>query len=152
LRSNSPGVLLFRLARADSALESTLAVAYLVGETPTSGIHQEALDSALAERASLGGRTSACPLPSDARHGGPASTDRLRLVGPSFSGSIPSLRHALHRWLAGDRTRSVTIVTGSANAPGNRNDLEAGSNGRISFSSTMLPIDVLITTLCDSVL
>lgn len=70
-----PAVLVFRGDHGGSTRD--LALVYVVGEVPTTGVHKEALRAALTEAAVLEGG------------------DTLRVLGPTFSGSVPSLRAVL---------------------------------------------------------
>ena len=92
-----PGVLLFR-GRGEE--KGTFALLFLVGETPTAGVHKRALQSAVAQY------RNHCPA------------RPIRLLAPAFSGSVTSLRSAL-----ADRPPSntdplpaedFTIISGSA--------------------------------------
>ena len=76
LYRRSPGVLLFRQ-------RPHLAVVFLIGESPKTGIHKEAFTNALAIASRL--RSVAA---------GP----EVEILGPTFSGSAESLRQALRSW------------------------------------------------------
>ena len=95
-----PGVRVFRKGSVDS-----LAVVLTVGELPTTGVHLEALKVALrvAER-----------LDPD--------KDTIRILGPTFSGSVPSLRSVLHGWTpaTSGRRPCFEVVSGSATATANQ--------------------------------
>jgi len=82
-RRNQPGVLVFR------AIRKPLAI-FLVGETPTSGIRTEAFRYA---------------------RGKAAGERRLKILGPSFSGSVDSLIAALDQE---EPNRWFRVVSGSA--------------------------------------
>src|SRR4030095_13109513 len=99
---NTPGVLLFRHSRSDRLL-----VVYLIGETPTAGVHKVALRNALDEVTELSAVNS-WPYQPVARN--------ARLMGPAFSGSAVSLAFALKSWLdQPEATLSkVEVVSGSA--------------------------------------
>lgn len=83
IQREMPGVMVFRQGLDKSkdlpAYESGLIV-FLVGEQPTGGIDDDQFDNALAWIARLGGFSSEKPL---------------RILGPTFSGSLPSLRRIL---------------------------------------------------------
>lgn len=120
----SPGAIVFRgLVNG----RTRLRVVLLVPETPTAGLDRDALQSALTLARIW-----------DADRSGP-----LRILGPTFSGSIDSLRRVLredpHIWHA----RQVRIVTGTATAGSNRRVLEnestAGKTQWITFASTTHP-------------
>ncbi len=103
-RTQYPGVLLFR--RNDSLGKTALHLLYLIGETPTAGIHKQAFLAALRERDML----LRLAAPSGA---GPA----LKIVGPTFSGSATSLRRLLDQWWerpSAKETRSIRVISGSA--------------------------------------
>ena len=74
-----PGVLVFR-ATGQKSNEPPLLIVFLVGETPTSGIHIRALHRGLDLADQLN----------------PGTT--LNLVGTNFSGAFPSLIRGLERW------------------------------------------------------
>jgi len=123
---SAPGVLLFRKRQEDGSRR--LAVVLLVGETPKSGVHKEALYTALDLAADLEA----------------AAGDRVALLGPSFSGSAESLRLALTRWRATrargkDRPR-LYAVTGSATASGLERLFE---DLGVPFCRTVVPDDVV---------
>ncbi len=101
--ATEPGVFLLRKA-------NQLRLLFLVGEVPTSGIHRVAFDTALDwhERAKRLFPTR-----------GADDETLLRVVGPVFSGSSPSLRAALDRWLDAHREFQVDIVTGAATSAAN---------------------------------
>lgn len=136
-----PGVILFRHRR-----EERLLALFLVGETPTSGLHKAALEAALDQIASLAGWMGAAPacLPTVTTETGdpsasppstspmaarctpnaePPSRREIRLMAPTFSGSQDSLGLALQNWLAGFRSKhtdspppSLRLISGSATA------------------------------------
>ena len=95
--NDEPGLMLFRK-------QDQLLLVFLVGETPTSGVNKTALYKA-----------SEFIL----KHGGP-----LRILGPQFSGSVPSYKLALTPLTKGKEPKAaVHFVTGSATAPSNQDDL-----------------------------
>jgi hypothetical protein len=100
---SEPGVLFFR--RADER-GRRLAAVFLVGETAKSGIHKQPFLEALAFVGEMRRATGA--------------TDPIRILGPTFSGSVESLRISLLRWLALPREErpQIRIVSGTATAPG----------------------------------
>ena len=83
-QENQPGILLFRRALHDPEnplimpFENGLAV-LIVGEEPTGGIHRRQFENAVQWIAALQPGDSKAILPP------------LQILGPSFSGSIPSL-------------------------------------------------------------
>ncbi len=133
---SAPGVLLFR-GSGPRALE----VVFLVPETSKMGIEKDTFGEALALIANLQGA---------------ALTPRVAIDGPSFSGSVESLRQALLSWQQshGHGLR-FQVASGSATA----DDLEAVFDGlndpgeaakpgetqetEVSFCRTALPDSVL---------
>lgn len=124
---DAPGLLLFRQQWSDGT--RTLALVFLVGETPKAGIQKEAFQKALE-------------LTSDLQTGDPAQGTLVRILGPSFSGSAESLRVALGRWR--EEQRGVPLrfeaATGSATASGLE---EIFAEVGVDFCRTVLPSDVL---------
>ncbi len=103
-----PGLVLFR--DPQSAKGPRLLVVFLVGETPTAGVHKEALLSALRQIDRLSG----------------PNNSTIKILGPAFSGSAESMESTLRDWLAerGQQQNGIakahkleiTIVSGSATA------------------------------------
>jgi hypothetical protein len=90
IQQDQPGVMVFRQGlfneTADSPYKSGLVV-FLVGEKPTGGIDDKQFDNALAWTALLREISDTQPL---------------RILGPTFSGSLPSLQRALEQDLVAD--------------------------------------------------
>jgi hypothetical protein len=87
-RSNTPGILVFRRnpqqRGADNrASERDLLLVFLVGETPTSGINRAAFEKAWTYATKLG--DTELPVCHNAK-------PCVAIVGPSFTGSLPSLK------------------------------------------------------------
>jgi len=147
LRRTHPGVLLFRPAdvrtRADSA--PAVALVYLVPETPTTGTQAAVLAATLRERDALTARYARCA-------GDPPKGAELRVVGPTFSGSIESLRRVVAAWIAADRTRHVTVISGGATASQNRALMVRGDAAHIDYAATINPVGLLLGTTCRLVL
>src|SRR5262249_2029744 len=101
---NTPGVLLFRHSASDRLL-----IVYLIGETPTSGVHKVALRNALDEVSELSAVNSHLDQP---------IARNVRIMGPAFSGSAVSLAFALKSWLDQPEAAlsKVEVVSGSATA------------------------------------
>ena len=110
-----PGRLLFRKTKSDGGIVPPAALVFVVGETPTAGIHKAAFSQAVTEYG------DSCAE----RIGG-----SIPVLGPSFSGSESSL-HALLMAHAG---RNFTIITGSATAI-HADTLTAGTNA--TFHATL---------------
>lgn len=88
----TPGVLLFR----DSRRPDQALVVLLVGETATSGVPGDAL------RAALNGAHALAP-------GKP-----IAIVGPSYSGSAPTVAQAIDRWRAAGNHESIRLFSAGA--------------------------------------
>ncbi len=149
-----PGLILFRNGQK-------LLVVFVVGETPTAGINQIALRDALDQITWLEGWQSPAAehppspylrqaiaqfQPDPDPLGDPRS--EIRIVGPSFSGSAPSLRNTLEEWrhlpLAPERLRSVLIISGTATAISDElSGPEESGLPTIIFHRTMIPDVVL---------
>jgi len=119
-----PGLVLFRnpepVPSSDGGLPTAHALLlFLVGETPTSGIHKEAMLSALGQIdefcRSQGSAGAAATLQNALTHNGSAC-ETVKILGPSFSGSAESLDLALHSWLNSHAKARFRIVSGTATA------------------------------------
>lgn len=101
----APGLLLFRRQENDGS--HSLALVFLVGETPKSGLQKAAFREALDLAADL--QSS-------------ASDPTVALLGPSYSGAVESLRLSLRSWKEweGEHQRQPSLhfraATGSATA------------------------------------
>jgi len=107
-----PGVLLFR--GKDKSDETALV--FLVSETPTLGIHKNALTNALAQASTL-----LKPLKKP--------FNEVRFVGPNFSGSAKSLQFALTDWFKKEQNRpavTVHFISGNATGAAARELLDSG--------------------------
>jgi hypothetical protein len=94
-RSDTPGILLFRrnLQHPDANYphpEKDLLLVFLVGETPTSGINRAAFDKAWTYATRLA--DTELPI---CRKANSTSKPCVAIVGPSFTGSLPSLKRVL---------------------------------------------------------
>ena len=95
-----PGVILFR-SITDSR---RLLVVFIVGETPTAGVHKAALKNALNQI-----------QPACHRETPTAKCEYIfRLLAPSFSGSSESLVNAINSWKTRFLRTKLVIVSGSA--------------------------------------
>jgi len=120
LHERLPGVVLFR-RQADS--ETHFLALLLVFETATGGIHQAAMRRAVATVVDWCSAKAApwCTEPD----GAITTTPTIRIVGPTFSGSIPSLGDAIRS--TGSPFRQPLryhIVSGSATGKDNKKLLE----------------------------
>lgn len=85
IQEQQPGVLIFRRglsADTDELPNTRGLIVFLVGEQPTRGISDKQFENALAWISGLGGATPSGKYP-------------LSILGPTFSGSLPSLARAL---------------------------------------------------------
>ena len=112
LHERYPGLLLFR-ARSNPG---SLLLVLLVTETPTAGLHQQAFDRAVR-----------------VVHDWDPDRSPIRIVGPSFSGTVPSLVSAM-RQAQSDMGITFNVMTGVATAPDNRRQIEATG---ASFGATI---------------
>jgi len=134
-----PGVLLFRRATqgkstfAQGHNKPHLMVVFLVGETPTGGIHQRAFTHSL----NLLGQCRAVA----------GIRKKVRLLGPAFSGSTDSLAIAIRN----ARSTEFEIISGSATGADRKQLENCRPNGGVTFCSTMLNdryvVDRLLTYL-----
>ena len=90
LRSE-PGVLLFR-----DDDKRRLLVVFMIGETPTSGIHKPALRKALQQSCELRNAFVSSLNVADCGHNCPPPP--INIMGPAFSGSQDSIVYAIHDW------------------------------------------------------
>ncbi len=185
LHAREPGVMLFRPASGPSG--GPLKVVFLVGETPLSGLHKVAFARALDiidtyERANSWRLAPAFfPLRRPAGSGAPEGLDReglrglpprpVRIVGPFFSGTAPSMALTIAAWetrtrrvlgplvtALGAPRRRYVVRTGSAmsvNVDRFVADAQAGApttgEGRwsVEFSATVLPEDLVFAEMFD---
>lgn len=126
-RSTTPGLVLFRGSNAN---HPELFALLLVGETPTSGVHGQALLRAAQVARAFDpnvGASEAAPL---------------HVVGPSFSGSAHSLRVVLSQ---AKELRHVRVITGSASGSALRETLTGASAGpKVSFLATTAPESAVV--------
>ena len=132
-----PSLLLFR-----SPDERKLLLVFLVGETPTSGLHKAAMAGALRQLANFfswgpeHGR-----LPEELRKlTTPGSQSAIRIMGPTFSGSALSMDFALRDWRAalGNPPVGFRIVSGTATAIDPQEFSRMGG-GRLTFRAVVPP-------------
>ncbi len=129
----TPGALLFRRTDLEPGSDPTLLLVLLVGETATGGVHAAALATALD--LSLQWNKPFAPQAKDSIWNAGA----VRILGPTYSGSAPSLDLALrdaavrHRLAAGSRAW-FDLVTGSATSTNNPKILE--QSGLATFRAT----------------
>ncbi|HEX7138148.1 MAG TPA: hypothetical protein VF219_09890, partial [Vicinamibacterales bacterium] len=133
-----PGALVFRKIRpkpTDKGTQIRLQVVLLVLETPTAGVHRVALRNAMnfIERWNRAVN----------RATGSDEPAALRVVGPVFSGSTPSLALELSNW---KDPSTVTLITGSAMADNNVDIVKHFAPG-VSYQATVQPTSVVMRAL-----
>ena len=134
---SEPGALLFRSSRS---AENELLVVLIVTEMPTLGVHRNAMASSIALIDAWAEASS-------------GSLDTLRILGPFFSGSVPSLKdifESLENESAGE-PRTVQIVTGTATDPSIEQQLRSVSaqGVHVSFQAIVPNNDQVRTALLD---
>ncbi len=140
LYESTPGLILFRNPR-----DHKLLLVFLVGETPTTGIHKRAMFSALDQMAQFypwdPGHASlpqAFPKPQSQ-----SPADTFMVMGPAFSGSAVSLRFVLNNWIESRRNSPsprFEVISGTATAI-DPNWLSQAGRGRTTFHATVPPDD-----------
>ena len=128
LHERMPGVVLFTSG-------SRLLVLFLVFETATSGVHQEAFRQAIWTLAHWMEDHVTPP--------------EVRVVGPTFSGSIPSLGRAMEsiRSALPNPNIRYRVITGSATNAGNRAQLASIVGTELSYRTTVLNDEELLIAL-----
>jgi hypothetical protein len=136
--TSEPGVILFRAS--GGGRKRGLLVLLLVPESATQGIYGRALLSALDSAAAL------APYARDVEE-----KWLIRLLAPTFSGTITSLRLALQAWFDTPTGRAfdVRIVSGSADNAINQRLLQRLNDRghRITFHATVPPNIVLVDAM-----
>jgi hypothetical protein len=140
-----PGLVLFRdpepVASPNGGPPTAHALLlFLVGETPTSGIHKEAMLSALDqidEFCSSQGSAGVATTPQNVLTHDGSRCETIKILGPSFSGSAESLDFALHLWLKSHLKARFRIVSGTATAIRFDSDPPAGC-----YSHFQLPHEI----------
>ncbi len=153
IHSAIPGVILFRKYNAS---DNQLLIVFVVGETPTAGIHRQAMRAALEQIALFAGaRPKTFPgfvvagMEQPAGAAAASSQLKVRILGPTFSGSAFSLGVTLKNWLLSFPTSSlphIRIVSGTATAIDQSLFLESLADHRdnISLTTTTLPDELTL--------
>ena len=145
-----PGVLLYRrngpsISTCDNLEARTdLVLVYLIGETPTSGIHKESFLAAVKQITALG---EMAPCRSE------NSKSTIRIAGPLFTGAADSLAFGIR--LA--RNQQLTdanfqVITGTAVSIDRRRFEDLAGDGNATLHSTVLYGNILRQALIDHVL
>lgn len=136
MREDQPGILLFR--RANQAPYKKALIVFIVGEEPTRGIHRTQFENAVEWITALQG------------HGTKGS--RVAILGPTFSGSLPSLTELLATGKVMSRLHGdskLAIYTGSASSrdAGSRFANESKDKG-IDFRSFLQDDETVLDRYC----
>ncbi|HUA33672.1 MAG TPA: hypothetical protein VMA09_08700 [Candidatus Binataceae bacterium] len=134
-----PGLMLFR----DKSGRSLLLL-FLIGETPTAGIHKTAMSLTAAQMCAL--REEFPPRPD----GGGFNSGSVKIMGPTYSGSAESLQLAItdaSAVLKACGLDRIDIVSGSASAVKAQ---DFTSIPGVSFHATTLPSESEINTLMNA--
>jgi hypothetical protein len=140
-----PGIMLFRRSlragQSDSCANAPGPpycgglVVFVVGEEPTNGIHRTQFRNAAAWIAKLQGKQgSDGVLPS-------------RILGPSFSGSIPSLASLIHD-LRTSSDEKIQVYSGNVSGPRALEWFQSAVDPGVAFASFQLSDDVLLNQFC----
>ena len=139
---SQPGVLVFRRSpemAISPSYKGGLAV-FVVGELPTGGINQKQFENAVVWISQLGGLSAG---------------KELKILGPTFSGSLPSLYRSLHfpnvNSLLGKTSKRIRISSGSVSSDKDyqwfKNRLEVEQLG--SFETAMEGDEVQLAHFCE---
>ncbi len=123
-RESQPGVIAFRDAAKEPPYSTGLIV-FVVGEKPTGGISDDQFENAVKWIRQLG-----------------APNDEVRILGPTFSGSLPSLRREIEKH---PEFREVQVSSGSVSSgPAYQDFLRwIGGWGKTSYFRTAFENDLL---------
>lgn len=153
---SEPGVLLFRAGLKEP---DRYCAIFLVGESPVSGIHKDAMALALDM------------VWEHHRAAGPAARPTIRVVGPYFSSGAASLSRAISDWATSDWAitgrwgiaaalpgvsppprevfPAVEVRCGSAISVNPGEFIKACRPARVGFKATVLPYPVVMSGLLD---
>jgi hypothetical protein len=133
-KRSEPGVILFR-----HFSEPRLLVVFLVGESPTSGIHKESLARSLQQLCELRPL-----LPADK----PDNEAPIGVLGPTFSGSQTSLILGIRHWRAVEDQQcslaKINMISGSATRI---DPHKFKPSDRVDFKSTIIPDELALKKL-----
>ncbi len=157
----TPSVLVFRKDdwrtddwRTDGrAAGSRYFVVFLVGESPTFGVHPQAFRSATQCAALLANGVDDQTLPCNGDTDHP-SFPTLEIIGPGFSGSMDSVALVLGPLLEKNKEITVTLRSPSATVESNQRigawiDRIAGPSGRLQYRSLAISLKKQLEILAD---
>jgi hypothetical protein len=115
------------------------AMLLLVGETPNTGVHREALHDAMDFAAALRSVAGKSPL----------DVDDFLIMGPCYSGSCPGLRDAIEDWATiANKQINARVISGIATAVQNRKVFTENRGGQrlaeIRFSAAVATDDLVL--------
>lgn len=143
-----PGVLLYRRNGGSKSgqkrpqTRSDLLLVYLIGETPTSGIHKSAFLAAIRQIRLLNETIS-----SEAR----VSPGVIRVAGPLFTGAADSLALAVHQAYEENRAAKFQVITGGAISIDRARFKDLAGEGLLDFRATVLSGRILREALIEHV-
>jgi len=141
LREQQPGIFLFRSASRSKTYDEGLVV-FVVAEEATHGIHKDQFRNALAWVGAL------VPEKTERRK-------RLAVLGPTFSGSLPSLTQILSdQKVVEDLSlqsylHPLDIYSGSVSSSPAATDFKSSNGLRIVFHSFVRNDDAILDRFCD---
>lgn len=133
---SEPGIFLFR-----DGYRHRLLVVFIIGETPTSGIHKPALRRALQQACELRSAFASALPHADCGNECPA----ISVMGPTFSGSQESLEYAIRDWRSQGsigngqtscRNAKIRMISGSATSV-DQHLFQDSDN--VDFKATVIP-------------
>ncbi len=142
-RENQPGIILFRgpFDQSDPYLRGL--VVFVVGEEATHGIHREQFENALDWIAALHPEAD-------------TKIKRLAILGPTFSGSLPSLAQALSELQSTDQLDlsktsdgpRLAIYSGSVSSNSSAEAFQKMFSSRVRFHSFVQDDDEILRRFC----
>jgi hypothetical protein len=141
-----PGTILFRIDRpapepGKPSAPQDLLLLLLVGETPTSGVQQEALSNSLSIAWTLEIKRHV----QDADH-----EPVIRLLAPTFSGTADSLARGLRAWTLQQPDRSEArfwVCSGAATAVDKTSFERNALPAQVTYAATVIPDEILLAEL-----
>src|SRR5262245_1698337 len=139
-----PGVILFRGSETEKKTEpKRLLLLFLVGETPTGGIHKAAFQNALLQIKELSHRLGSKTEKS-------AKEQPLRILGPYFPGSADSLAILLKGSINGRKPQpEVSVITGSTGSINKLNFSIDFESAKVNFQDTFVDAEQAIEAFYD---
>ncbi len=136
LQESQPGLMVFRRSEGEEPYKKGLLI-FLVGEQPTGGIDDEQFDNAIKWIARLQDPSGSAPL---------------GILGPTFSGSLPSLQRDLGRQPAAGllAMRSIEISSGTVSSWPSYNEFDhwAASHGHLKFHTAIENDSLIVDRFC----